>query len=244
MSAKKAVETHHARLIEALRQNILDGSWPPGFQLPKETDLALSQGVSRMTMNKVLTQLSSEGFLVRRKRSGTFVAQPRAQSAVMEINDIAEEVAELGYAYAWQLARCERMRLDQLDQTDRVALGITDPRDGAEVLFLHGLHLARGEPFCLETRVIDPGVVPTALDQDFAVTIPGQWLLKTIPFSAARHRVRAVNAEGQDARQLNLPPGTACLEVLRQTRMDQAWVTHVRLLYPGELHQLVAEFTH
>lgn len=236
---KKPAETHHARILEAMRNNIVEGTWAPGLRLPKETELAARHGVSRMTMNKVLTQLSREGFLVRRKRSGTFVAQPRAQSAVMEITAVAEEVAELGYDYDWRLLESGQRALEQVD---RGGLDIEDDRDTAPVLYLHGLHMARGAPFCLETRVIDTGLVPAALEQDFAVTVPGQWLLETMPFSSARHRVRAVNAVGQDARDLGLPSGTACLEILRKTRIDQSWVTHVRLLYPGEAHQLVAEF--
>jgi GntR family histidine utilization transcriptional repressor len=102
MSETKSAGFLHARITEDMRQNILKGDWQPGRPLPRETDLAEAYGVSRMTMNKVLTKLSKEGLLVRRKRSGTFVAQPRAQSAVMEINDIAQEVAALGMSYEWR----------------------------------------------------------------------------------------------------------------------------------------------
>lgn len=239
MTARKPAETHHARILEEMRNNIVDGVWEPGFRLPKETELATQYGVSRMTMNKVLTQLSREGFLIRRKRSGTFVAQPRAQSAVMEINDIAQEVAELGFDYEWRLSEQE---LRPLGRVDCRMLDIDDDRMDAQVLFLDGLHMARGAPFCLETRVIDTAMVPAALQEDFKTTVPGQWLLKTMPFSSARHRVRAINVAGQDAKHLGLPVGTACLEILRKTRIEQSWVTHVRLLYPGEAHQLIADF--
>src|SRR5579875_2340885 len=102
MPETKSTGFLHARITDDMRHHILKGDWQPGRPLPRETDLAEAYGVSRMTMNKVLTQLSKEGLLVRRKRSGTFVAQPRAQSAVMEINDIAQEVAALGMSYEWR----------------------------------------------------------------------------------------------------------------------------------------------
>jgi GntR family transcriptional regulator, histidine utilization repressor len=240
MHSSKLVEYRHARITEEVRQNILRGDWEPGRQLPKETDLAESYGVSRMTMNKALTQLSKEGFLVRRKRSGTFVAQPRGQSAVMEINDIAQEVAALRLNHEWKLFGAQ-LRL--LNEDERRLLDMSDDAKGRRLLFVSGLHLAKGEPFCLETRTIDAAVVPAALKEDFSATVPGQWLLKSMPFSTANHRIRAVNAVGRDARLLGLPAGAACLEVLRKTRLEQSWVTHVRLLYPGEAHQLVADFT-
>lgn len=239
MPSARQSETHHARITEEMRSRILDGEWPPGHQLAKETELAEAYGVSRMTMNKALTQLTGEGFLIRRKRSGTFVAQPRAQSAVMEIGDIAREVTAQGLHHDWQLTMGA---LRPPSGAERSLLDLTEPPAAERVLMLEGLHLAQGAPFCLETRAIDPKVVPAALDQDFSATAPGLWLLRSMPWSTASHRIRAVNATGSDARKLALPIGTACLEVLRKTRIEGAWVTHVRLLYPGEAHQLVAEF--
>ncbi len=238
MSDRKATESHHSRIISALRHSIVDGSMAPGHQLPKETELAAQHGVSRMTMNKVLTQLTSEGYLVRRKRSGTFVARPRGQAAVMEINDIEQEVAELGYGYAWRL---NAIATRALTDAERSLLDMPSTA-GERKLVIEGVHLARGEPFCLELRAINLEAVPDAAEQDFSRVVPGQWLLRTMPFSAANHRVRAINVAERDARQLGVTVGTACMEILRKTRIEQAWVTHVRLLYPGALHQLVADF--
>lgn len=233
----KPSESHHARILGALRKALLEGALVPGDQLPKETELAASHGVSRMTMNKVLTQLTAEGYLVRRKRSGTFVAQPRSQSAVMEINDIEQEVTARGLPYRWQL---RTMELRELTEAEASAL---DMDDEGKVLVIEGLHLAKDQPFCLELRAINPETVPEALVQPFEKVIPGQWLLRRVPFSRANHRVRAISASGRDARLLDCALGTACLEILRKTRLEQSWVTQVRLLYPGESHQLVAEFT-
>lgn len=237
--AKTKPESHHSRILADIRQNILEGTWAPGFQLPKETELAERFGVSRMTMNKVLTQLAGEGFLLRRKRSGTVVAHQRAQSAVMEINDIAQEVAELGLDYSWKLLE-RKSRTPSESET--LLLDMSGAELDSRILFLVGLHYANGTPFCLETRVINLDTVPHALDQDFDTVIPGQWLLHTMPWSGATHRVRAVNCVTQSAKLLELPVGSACLEVLRKTRIEKTWVTHVRLLYPGAAHQLLAEF--
>ncbi len=238
MSKGRPTESHHSRIIATLRQSIVDGSLLPGQQLPKETEMAEQYGVSRMTMNKVLTQLTSEGYLVRRKRSGTFVAQPRGQAAVMEINDVEQEVAELGFSYGWRLNTIEAINLTE---SQRVILDMPNEPRGRTIV-LEGLHLARGQPFCMELRAINLDAVPEASEQDFSRVVPGQWLLRSMPFSTANHRVRAINAAGRDARLLDVAVGTACLEILRKTRIEQAWVTHVRLLYPGDLHQLVADF--
>ncbi|WP_434286881.1 UTRA domain-containing protein [Celeribacter sp. SCSIO 80788] len=232
-------DTLHGRILEEFSRNIVDGTWPPGYLLPKETELAEQYGVSRMTMNKVLTRLASEGFVIRRKRSGTVVAQPRAESAVLAINNIGEEVAALGRRYKWSLLSSESRASNA---QDRRLLGLNEDEAKDKSLFLQGLHFSNDEPFCLETRAINTKMVPGALDVDFEKDVPGAWLLTTMPWTKARHHVRAINVSGRDATLLELPVGAACLEVLRRTQIDAHWVTCARLLYPGEAHQLIAEF--
>lgn len=234
-----SAEPLYSQILEDIRGKIMGGLWRPGRQLDKETDLALQYGVSRMTMNKVLTRLAQDGYVIRRRRSGTFVAKARTQSAVVAISNIADEVAELGRAYSWQLLSREERHLVQ---TDLRLLGVRRPAIEGNAPSIQGLHLADAEPFCLESRVINLAAVPQAQSMDFSATVPGMWLLETMPWTTACHSIRAVNTSVQEAKLLELPVGAACLEVLRRTEMQSTWVTFARLLYPGEVHQLTAEF--
>jgi GntR family histidine utilization transcriptional repressor len=231
--------TLHARIKHRLLELILGGKWQPGRQIPIETELADRFGVSRMTMNKVMTQLSQEGYLVRRKKSGTFVARPRSQSAVMQIASIRAEVAALGKPYRWQL---DERRLRPLSDAETALLGPIAPDEDGPLLVVRGVHFAGERPFCREERVINPAITPEALAQDFDLLEPGQWLLDTMPWISATHILRAVNASDDEARALDLRPDQACLEILRQTWVQSGWVTRVRLLYSGATHQLVAQF--
>ncbi|NPD17012.1 UTRA domain-containing protein [Xinfangfangia sp. D13-10-4-6] len=226
----------HDQLLRKFHGFIVSQEWPPGFQLPFETDLAQAHGVSRMTMNKVLTQLTREGYLIRRRKLGTFVAQPRAQSAVMELTDVEAEVRALGLPWRFQLlSRGLRAPADHEIREAR----ITAP---GKVLALRGLHFAGDQPFCLEERIINPAAAPTAPDQDFTREAPGHWLRQEIPWTSAENRIRAVNAGEQVARDLALSPGEACLELTRRTEIAGQWVTLVRQSYPGDRHQLLAQF--
>lgn len=231
--------TRHGQILEDIRAKIITGEWEPGFQLDKETDMAVRYGVSRMTMNKVLTQLAQDGFVLRRKRGGTFVAKTRAQSAVLEISSIKDEVAALGKRHGWRLTNSETR---VLDSGDLKLLGVRRDTLPETARVLTGVHLADDAPFCLETRAISLSIVPDAATFDFSQTVPGGWLLQTMPWTSARHSIRAINAMGRDARDLNVAVGTACLEILRKTEIGGQWVTFARLLYSGEDHQLTAEF--
>ncbi|MFO1144548.1 MAG: histidine utilization repressor [Amaricoccus sp.] len=234
----KEAGTHHERILRALHQKIVSQEWAPGFRLPYETELADSYGVSRMTMNKVLTRLTREGYLVRKRKLGTFVAEPRAQAAVLEIHDIEAEVRRLGADYSFALGERE---LRPPTPEERCEARIPDGGD-VTVLFLSGVHAAGAMPFCLESRIINPAAAPNALDQDFRRLAPGQWLLREVPWTAAEHRIRAINADRRTARLLDVPIGEACLEIWRRTELAGNWVTVSRQVYPGSRHQLRAKF--
>ncbi|NIZ10670.1 UTRA domain-containing protein [Pseudooceanicola sp. HF7] len=240
MTHRPANDTLHMKIRGWLLDKILGGTWAPGHQIPIETELASQFGVSRMTVNKVMTQLSQEGYVVRHKRRGSFVAQPRSQSAVMEIASIRAEVAALGLAHGWQLM--ERALRPLTEDEDRLLNRMT-PRADTPLLIVQGLHLAGETPFCHELRAINPAACPEALDQDFTALEPGQWLLETVPWISASHTVRAINAAPSEAALLAIPEGQACLEILRMTRHGSGWVTCARLAYSGQAHQIVAQFS-
>ena len=69
-----SAETQQSKVrkqIDALLQNL-----QPGDKLPSEPQLAKQLGVSRTTIRDVMGQLVTEGFVIRRQGSGTFVTYP------------------------------------------------------------------------------------------------------------------------------------------------------------------------
>lgn len=228
--------TLHSRILADIESRIVSGEWPPGHRLPFEVDLAVHYGCSRMTMNKVMGQLVRSGLIERRKKSGTFVTQPKAQSAILDIHDIKEEVLSLKLAYAYSLVSRTRRTAD----TDDLArLGLAG---ATEILDLTCLHLAGDEPFCLEERLISLATVPQAADFDFEAMAPGPFLLAQVPWTAAQHRIQAVSAGRREAKLLGLENRQACLMIERQTWGQDGPVTNVRLTYPGNRHVLTAQF--
>ncbi|WP_275791010.1 histidine utilization repressor [Pararhizobium gei] len=227
----------HQRILGDIEARILSGEWQPGFRIPFEVDLAGQYQCSRMTVNKALTQLAKTGLIERRRRSGSYVTQPSAQSAVLEIRDIKLEVQSLGLPYSYSLLRKVTRKSTAEDRTR------LDLPASVAILDLSCRHFAGRHPFCLEQRLINLSEVPDAETESFADIAPGPWLLNRVPWSAAEHVIRATAATGDVATALGVAIGTACLTVERRTWSNGAYVTHVRLIYPGERHALVANFT-
>ena len=66
----------HVKIREVIRARILKGAYPPGSKLPTEIELPKQLRVSTNTVVRALNALVREGLIVRRRRSGSFVADP------------------------------------------------------------------------------------------------------------------------------------------------------------------------
>ena len=229
-------KTLHQRILAEIEDRILSGAWPPGHRIPNEMDMVAQYQCSRMTVNKVLTQLVNAGLIERRRKAGSYVTQPRAKSAILEIHDIRSEVQSLGLAYAYALLARTRHKA-RGDDRKRLDLDV-----GTPVLDIISRHTAGGRPFCFEQRLINLAAVPEAADEPFETIPPGPWLIDRVPWSAAEHAIHAVAADAAVAAALDIALGTACLVVERRTWSAGAPITHVRLTYPGDRHSLIAHF--
>lgn len=237
MPAKSATDISlHKRIRSAIEQHILTGEWPPGHKVPVEHELMATYGCSRMTVNKVLTELASEGLVQRRRRAGTFVSKPRPPATLLQIPDVKAEILALGAPYALRmLSRDTRLS----GRNDMRRLSVETPR---QVLALRCVHMAGSAPFALEDRLIDLSTVPEAGRESFATDPPGTWLLAHVPWSDAEHCIRAINADPEITGLLDLPPNAACLVLDRQTWRGGAPITAARTWFPAESFHLVARF--
>jgi len=69
--------TEFERVLETLRARIADGTYPPGSRLPTQHDLAEELAVSRDTMQRVMRELNSAGWIKSRQGSGSLVVRSR-----------------------------------------------------------------------------------------------------------------------------------------------------------------------
>lgn len=230
-------KTLHQRILDEIEGKILSGEWTPGTRIPYEMALATHYGCSRMTVNKVLTQLANSGLIERRRKAGTYVSQPRTHSAVLEVRDIRSEVEELGLPYRYTLKSRE------IRKASREERGWFNMEQVELLLHVTAVHDSGRLSFCHEDRLINLSAVPEAADARFEGVAPGEWLLGQIPWSTAEHRIQAAAASPDAAAALAIEPGTPCLVITRRTFSPAAVLTRVTLTYPGDRHELTARFS-
>jgi GntR family histidine utilization transcriptional repressor len=225
------------RIRTELETRIISGEWPPGHRIPSEHDLMAEYSCSRMTMNKVLSGMAATGLITRRRRAGSFVAAPRGERAIMEIQDFAAEAKRLGHVYQHEVLS---RRVELADEVRVAALGVPS---GSKLLRVRCLHRTNDVPNAYEDRIISLASVPTAVRESFQVTPPGTWLLQNVPWTQAEHIVRAGNAGRRLCGLLQLKQGAACLVLERRTWHQGALVTEVTIRYPGDRHWFVGRFS-
>ncbi|WOD08248.1 GntR family transcriptional regulator [Marinomonas sp. GJ51-6] len=67
----------YAKLKQAISLKISSGEWKANQRVPSEAEIVNALGMSRMTVNRALRELTAEGFLVRQQGLGTFVAEKK-----------------------------------------------------------------------------------------------------------------------------------------------------------------------
>ncbi len=212
---------------EVLRR-IRDRVWPPGGLIPGEEALAEEFGVARATVNRALRDLAEAGVIERKKRAGTRVAELPVRRARLDIPVIRLDVLARGLAYGFDLL-ADRSLPAPVPVTSRLGLP-----QGTPMRYLETLHLAGGRPYVLESRWLNPAILPDpALGPapDFARESVNEWLVTHVSLVSGDIAFTAEPATPREAEVLGVPPGTALLIAERTTQGTTGPVTQVRLAH-------------
>ncbi|MFD2207153.1 histidine utilization repressor [Kiloniella antarctica] len=226
----------YQKVKDYIIEHIRSGEWETGYQIPSENELTLSLEMSRMTIHRALRELTSDGWLMRVQGAGTFVAEPRPQSAVLSLRSIADEVQSRGSIYTNQL-----ISLEEEKATPYIA-GVLELELNAPVFHSVIVHKENGIPIQLEERYVNPQTVPDYLSQSFQDVTPYDYLINVAPLSNAEHTILAIAPDAQQSELLEIKPQTPCLLLRRRTWSEGRTVTYAKLLHPGDRYSLGGSF--
>ncbi|MCX5493284.1 histidine utilization repressor [Kaistia dalseonensis] len=225
-----------APLYAGVKQMILgriqNGDWPPRHRIPSENELVSELGVSRMTVNRALRELSLEGIIVRVQGLGSFVAEGKGQSSIVEVRNIADEIAERGHQHSARI-----IVLDTLRASPEIAESL-DIDVGEPVYHSIIVHLENEIPVQLEDRYVNTGIAPDYIRQDFTQITPNRFLSEVVAWTEAEHEIEAVLPAAWEARLLAMSRTDPCMLIRRRTFVGERVVTAVRLLIPGGRYRL------
>ncbi len=221
---------------DTLLKEIQSGKWKEGDAIPAETALASQFGVSRMTVNRAVRELTSEQILTRIQGSGTYVAQQKYQATLVAIKSIAEEIRSRGHAH-----RSELHELKAEAATELLAAEF-QVKAGHPLFHSVIVHFENEVAIQVEDRWVNSSVTPEYLQQDFSTMTPNEYLVAVAPLQGVDYRIEAVLPPKQIADMLHIPAKEACLVLHRKTRSQDMIATSVTMWHPGKRYQFAGSF--
>jgi GntR family histidine utilization transcriptional repressor len=236
LGTARTAEPLYRQLKDRIRAQISSGEWQPGSRVPSEYELVAQYGVSRMTANRALRELMHDGYLNRIRGLGTFVREPPHHTSLIELRNIAEEIAARGNRHRAEVVELVKVKADRkLAAEFHIAPGRTLYR-------ITLVHLENDRPVQLERRHVNASVAPLFLRQDFTLVTPTAYLLSIVPVDELEHCVRAVLPDQEARRLLRIPKGEPCLELHRQSWSQGETVTVTALTYPASRYALKSRY--
>jgi GntR family histidine utilization transcriptional repressor len=234
--SKAAPEPIYQQIKKTIQQRIDSGEWIAGQKLPSENDLVVALAVSRMTINRALRELTQEGLINRVHGLGSFVAEAPRHASLIELQDIALEIEQGGKRHSSRVLQLETVQAEVAIATQ---MGITKD---SSLYHFRAVHYQDDLPIQLESRFVNPRVMPDFVNQDFSRTTATTYLLQQFKPDEMEHRVRAVVPDEPIRELLQMEVHQPCLELIRRTWKNSQVVTAVTLTYPGDRYELGARY--
>lgn len=226
----------YRQLKELIIGQISSGELQPSDRVPSENELVDATGVSRMTANRALRELNDEGYVERVAGVGTFVADFKAVSHVLEVRNIADEVALRGHVHSAKVLQQKRVPADA-----KIAAALDIDADAA-VFHIELIHHESGTAIQIEDRFVLAEFAPQVLEQDFSAVTPSAYLSSISPLQEAEHVVRAEMPEENIREHLEMGAQEPCLVVTRRTWAHGRPVSFANLYHPGSRFELSGHY--
>ena len=212
----------------------------PGVPLPTERELASALSTSRTTVRQALMELVTEGRLVRRHGSGTYVAEPKL-AWPLQMSSFTEQAASSGLMVETSFIAAERIRAT----TDLAEL--LQIKAGASVHRLERLRKVNGAPMALEQSHMSaarfPGLARTVRRTgSLYQVLAEQWDIKVI---GAVETIETAPASPREAGLLGTDVGSPMMMLTRHSfDNENKPVEWVRSWYRGDRYKFVATLGH
>ena len=221
------------------RQRVLDliENLNVGDSIPSERKLAGDLGVSRLTVRAALDELVREGYLLRRRGAGTFVAEPKVAKG-MTISSFSEDMRQRGLTPG-----SRTLELQVVPAGARLGR-ILHVSPAEPVTVAKRLRLADGEPMAIELLHVResllPGLSAADLEADsFYDLLANRYGIEIV---GGEQTVEPTVTDEEESATLGVPLHSPALLFERVTRTASGdIVEYTSSTYRGDRYRLVTE---
>ena len=208
-----------------------------GQAIPSERQLSVDLGVSRLTVRAALDELVREGYLERRRGSGTFVREPKiAQELTM--TSFSEDMRQRGMRPASRtLSLTTTMAGARLGRCMMVS-------PSERIVVAQRLRLADGETMAIEELHVPESLVPDLTAGDLEESSFYELLERRYGISIADgvQTIEPTVTNEEESAALGVPLHSPAFLFERTTKSSTGQIVEfVRSVYRGDRYRLVTE---
>ena len=228
----------YARLKNLVQRSIESGELREGDSIPAERDVAEMLSISRVTVRKAFQDLATEGVLVQRRGSGTYVNGPgrRAEQPISRLTSFTQDMLLRGIKTdADWLSRMSGLATP--DEALKLSISPSE-----RVSRFRRLRRADGIPLAIENAVIPNRFLPEPeqVEGSLYAALDARGMKPV----RALQRLHAAALSAADAKLLDTPTGSPALFIERISYLSNGRaVEFTRSCYRGDSYDFIAELT-
>jgi GntR family transcriptional regulator len=220
-------------------EEIETGNWKPGQQIIPEIKVCEIFGISRTVVRQTFQELVTEGYLIKKKAKGTFIAAPKiSENLVQSLIGFYEDMTARGFKVKNDII-CQK----KIPATPRVAekLGL---EIGEDVIVIRRVRRLNGEPTVLDRTYIPHKLCPDLLNEDLSNRslysfIEDKYNLK---LTNGIRFIEATVASEEESKLLNIKKGAPLLYIESVNYLDNGTsLEYYIALHRGDRSRLVTE---
>ncbi len=230
------IQPLYLQIKNEILHRIQTGDLQPEDRIPSEHQLSKRFHVSRVTVQRAIRELVSEGLLRRTQGSGTFVTKFTHRFSLIEVRDVVEEIRRLGGEPTTEVLLHRRFTPpEDIQKLIEVELD-------TDVFHVALIQSMDGEPVAHEERFAVVDVYPDFLNQDFSKRSVFNYLSSRSVLEDIENVVSAVLADKHMATMLEIDPADPCVRVRRRNWYKGQCVTLTQITYAGTRQVLASRY--
>jgi len=222
------------------RQHVLDliEQLGVGTAIPSERQLSAELGVSRLTLRAALDDLAREGYLVRRRGSGTYVQHPKI-SQELTITSFSDDMRRRG-----MVPGSRTLSMSTILAGARLGRSL-NVSPSEQIVVVKRLRLADGESMAIETlhipEALVPGLTPKALTGSFYDLLRDRYGVR---IAEGIQAIEPTVTNEEESEVLGVPLHSPAFLFERTSRDDAGrTVEFVQSVYRGDRYRIVTELS-
>jgi GntR family transcriptional regulator len=236
---KQSAVPYYYQVKETVKALIACGELMPGDMLSSEFSLSEQLGISRLVVHRAYRELVTEGFLIRKRAKGTFIAPPinRSYTVVGPLFSMTENLSKDG------LEPSSKVLLQEVIPANEEVRDELKLPEGARVIHLRALRMAKDLPYAIEEMHFSYDRFPALAK----LNLKNQSIYATLEKLYDAHPqealdlIAASSATQEEAKLLGLNKGAPVMRLKRVSTDRQGLVMeYTKVVFHADRYQFVA----